>query len=127
MIVRDLAELEASGRYAEKPGSWSSARYLLKDDGMGFTLTRTTVAAGQSMVMQYKNHVEANLIVEGRGRLVDLANDRSYELSPGSMYALDKHDKHSIEAITDMAIVCVFSPALVGSETHDDEGSYPLL
>ena len=41
------------------------------------------------------------------------------------MYALDRHDRHRIDADTDMRIVCVFSPALVGPETHDEDGSYP--
>lgn len=127
MIVRGLAELKSSGRFTEKSGCWSSARYLLKDDAVGFTLTKTTIAAGQSMEMEYKNHIEANLIIEGHGRLYDPALDRWHELSPGTMYALDKHDRHRVEAETDMTVVCVFTPALTGSETHDVDGSYPIL
>ena len=127
MIVRDLAELKASGRYGENPGVWTSSRYLLRDDAMGFTVTQTTVAAGQSQTMQYKNHVEANLIIEGEATLTDLNTGQTYELGPGSMYALDQHERHRLVARTDLRIVCVFSPALVGSETHDEDGSYPLL
>jgi L-ectoine synthase len=40
---------------------------------------------------------------------------------------LDKHDRHELEAITDMRLVCVFTPALLGPETHDEDGSYPVL
>lgn len=127
MIVRNLDELKASGRYAEKAGLWSSARYLLKDDNVGFTLTQTTLAAGQGLEMEYKNHIEANLVIEGEGVVTDLADGRKYTLKPGSMYALDKHDRHHMQAITDMRLVCVFTPALTGQETHDEEGSYPLL
>ena len=94
---------------------------------MGFTLTQTTVAAGASQTMQYKNHVQANLIIEGEGDLTDLATGTVYRLMPGTMYALDEHDRHRIDATTDMRIVCVFSPALAGPETHDEDGSYPLL
>ena len=68
MIVRTVEDLKTLGSYREKPGVWSSARYLLRRDAMGFTLTQTTVAAGASQTMQYKNHVEANLIIKGRGR-----------------------------------------------------------
>ena len=125
MIVRTLEDLEAQGSYREKPGVWSSARYLLRRDGMGFTLTSTTIAAGASQIMQYKNHVEANLIIEGEGNLTDLATGAVHRLAPGTMYALDRHDRHRIDADTDMRIVCVFSPALVGPETHDEDGSYP--
>jgi len=35
MIVRDLDELNASGRYQEKAGVWTSARYLMKADDVG--------------------------------------------------------------------------------------------
>ncbi len=127
MIVRTLEEVKARGAYAENPGVWTSTRYLLKDDGVGFTMTQTTCAAGQIQEMEYKNHVEANLIIEGTAKLTDMATGEEFMLAPGSMYTLDKHDRHKLEAITDLRIVCVFTPALTGKETHDEDGSYPLL
>ena len=127
MIVRTVEDLKTQGSYREKPGVWSSARYLLRRDGMGFTVTHTAIAAGSSQTMQYKNHVEANLVIEGEGELTDLDTGTVHRLRPGTMYALDRHDRHRIDASTDMRIVCVFSPALVGPETHDAEGSYPIL
>ena len=33
MIVRSLEDLQATGRYAEKPGVFTSARYLLREIG----------------------------------------------------------------------------------------------
>ena len=127
MIVRTVEDLKTQGSYREKPGVWSSARYLLRRDGMGFTLTHTTIAAGSSQTMQYKNHVEGNLVIEGEGELTDLAAGTVHRLRPGTMYALDRHDRHRIDAHTDMRLVCVFSPALAGPETHDAAGSYPIL
>jgi len=127
MIVRTLEEVKARGQYAEKPGVWTSSRYLLKEDGVGFTLTQTTFAAGQSLTMQYKNHVEANFIVNGTATLTDESTGEIFELGPGSTYTLDKHDRHRLEAKTDLTIVCVFTPALTGKEVHDADGSYPLL
>lgn len=127
MIIRNLEDLKERGNYAEKPGYWTSARYLLREDNVGFTLTQTTVAAGQALILEYKNHIEANLIIEGEATLTDLDANKTYHLGPGSKYTLDKHDKHKLEAITDLRIVCVFTPALVGGETHDENGSYPLL
>lgn len=127
MIVRTLDDLKSTGGYAEKPGHWSSARYLLRNDKVGFTMTQTTVAAGQTIEMQYKNHIEANLIVKGEAELTDHETGTVYKLKPGSMYTLDKHDKHRLYAETDLSIVCVFTPALTGSETHDEDGSYPIL
>lgn len=127
MIVRSLDQLKASGRYAENPGVWTSSRYLLREDGVGFTVTQTTVAAGQSQTMQYKNHVEANLVIEGHGTVTDLATGETHSLEPGTMYTLDQHDPHRLDAVTDMRLVCVFLPALAGRETHDEDGSYPIL
>lgn len=127
MIVRTLEDVKARGNYAEKPGVWTSTRYLLKDDRVGFTLTQTTFAAGQSLTMQYKNHIEANLIISGTGTLTDEESGETWLLEPGSTYTLDKHDRHRLEAKTDLTIVCVFTPALTGKETHDADGSYPLL
>jgi L-ectoine synthase len=127
MIVRTLEDVKARGSYGEKPGVWTSARYLLRDDNVGFTLTQTSVAAGQSQKMEYKNHIEANMVTAGEGELTDLATGEVHVLSAGSMYTLDKHDRHRLRALSDMRIVCVFTPALVGTETHDQEGSYPIL
>jgi L-ectoine synthase len=127
VIVRSLEQLKASGRYAEKPGVWTSSRYLLKADGVGFTLTQTSVAAGQVQEMEYRNHVEANLVIEGRGTVTNVATGEDFELQPGTMYTLDQNERHRLTAHTDMRIVCVFTPALVGRETHDADGSYPLL
>ncbi len=127
MIVRSLEDLKKQGRYREKPGVWNSARFLLRDDNMGFSMTRTTVAAGSKQTLEYKNHLEANLILAGEGRLTDCATGETYLLAPGVMYALDKNDRHTLEAVSELSIVCVFIPALVGEETHDAEGSYPLL
>jgi len=127
MIVRSIDDLKAQGRYQEKPGAWTSSRYLLRGDDVGFTLTQTTVAAGTVQLMEYKNHIEANLIIEGEGEVVDIATGETFALGPGVMYTLDKNDRHELRAVTDMRIVCVFSPALVGTESHDDDGSYPIL
>ncbi len=127
MIVRSLEELKEKGGYQEKPGAWSSARYLLKKDGVGFTLTQTTLAAGAFLEMEYKNHIEANLVIAEEAELTDVSSGERWQLTAGSMYTLDKHDRHTLKAVTDLHLVCVFTPALTGQETHDEYGSYPLL
>lgn len=127
MIVKSLDDVKSGHGYQENPGVWTSARYLLREDNVGFTLTQTTCAAGQSIELEYKNHIEANLVIEGEAHLIDIASNEQYRLSPGSLYVLDKHDRHRLTAITDLRLVCVFTPALMGQETHDDDGSYPIL
>ena len=125
MIVRKPADVKTSGGFSEKTGCWSSARYLLKSDNVGFTITMTEVCAGQVLTLEYKHHIEANLIIDGSAVLTDLKDDSRFELGAGDMYALDQHDRHKLQAITNLKLVCVFTPALTGKETHDKDGSYP--
>jgi hypothetical protein len=43
----------------------------------------------------------------------------------GTVYVIDKNDKHVLRATRgDLKLVCVFFPALTGSETHRPDGSY---
>ncbi len=101
-------------------------RYLLRQDGVGFTVSDIRIEAGSDMVLWYKNHIEANYVLEGEGSVEDLETGAVYELAPGTMYVLDKHDRHRFRSKTRMRMICVFTPALVGGETHDEDGSYPL-
>ena len=50
MIIRNLKEIRASDRNV-KADSWTSARMLLADDGMGFSFHMTTLRAAQSAVV----------------------------------------------------------------------------
>ena len=50
-----------------------------------------------------------------------------HPIGPGTLYALDDHDRHILHADTLLRMICVFNPPLVGPETHDADGAYPLL
>ena len=125
MIVRSLEDLIGTDRDVQGP-VWASRRFLLASDGTGFTLTETRVNAGVEQTMWYKHHVEANYIVEGEGQVENLETGEIFQLKPGTMYTLDKHEKHKLTARTDLKIVCVFTPALTGQEKHDKDGAYSL-
>lgn len=124
MIVRSLAEVVGSDRDVEGEG-WRSRRLLLRRDGLGFSFHDTTVAAGSVLNFQYKHHLEACYLLAGEAELTDLATGERHTLTPGSMYALDQHDRHTLRVRTDLHLVCVFNPALTGGETHDADGSFP--
>ena len=66
-------------------------------------------------------------MIEGEGTVEDMATGEVHQLKPGTIYVLDKHDRHRLNATTPMRLICVFTPALVGGEVHDEDGSYPLL
>jgi L-ectoine synthase len=123
MIVRNLQDLIDTPR--DVCGStWASRRFLLAEDGVGFTVTETTVAAGSEQVLWYKHHVEANYVIEGEGEVENLATGEVFPLTAGSIYVLDQHERHRLAAHTQLRLVCVFTPALTGAETHDEDGSY---
>jgi L-ectoine synthase len=125
MIVRSLKDLIDTPRDV-RGEAWASRRFLLAGDGVGFTLTETSVVAGSEQVLWYKHHVEANYVIEGEGEVENMATGEVFALAPGSIYVLDQHEKHRLKAFTAMRLVCVFTPALTGRETHDADGAYAL-
>lgn len=126
MIVRKLADLLDTDRET-KGETWASRRLLLKKDGMGFSLHDTIIHGGTTTEMHYQNHQEAVYCIEGKGKLKDLTNDKEYVIEAGTMYGLDGHEHHILIAEETMRMVCVFNPPVVGPETHDENGVYPLL
>jgi L-ectoine synthase len=114
VIVRRLSEVKVV-----EWGNGLSRRFLLESDGMGYTLTDTTVTAGTTSRLEYKNHLEACYCIAGRGELVE-ENGQTHRLEPGTMYALDQRDPHHLIASSeeDLRLVCVFTPALKGHERH---------
>jgi L-ectoine synthase len=123
MIVRALQEIEGTVRDVRGAG-WRSRRLLLRDDGMGFSLSETTVAAGAELSLWYKHHLEACYCISGTAEIQELGTGARHRLAPGMVYALDRHDRHTLRALEELHLVCVFSPALTGGETHDADGSY---
>ena len=116
MIVRTLKEIIGSDRDVDW-GNGRSRRFLLHSDGLGFAVCDTLVRAGSESLLEYKNHLEACYCIEGHGELED-ETGRRWQLTPGVLYALDRHEKHLLRARTDVRLVCVFNPALKGSERH---------
>ena len=92
---------------------------------MGYSLHDTTVATGAVLEMEYRHHLEACYCLEGEAEITDLATGERHRIAPGSMYALDQHDRHTMRVISQLRLVCVFNPALTGGETHDADGSFP--
>jgi L-ectoine synthase len=125
MIVRDLAAANETRRRVVSKG-WESTRLLLKDDGMGFSFHITTIYAGAELSMHYTNHLESVYCVSGEGSIEECANGKVHAVAAGTLYALNKHDRHILRAKTQMIMACVFNPPLNGREVHDDTGAYPL-
>lgn len=124
MLVRDTDSTDGTTRHVRGEG-WDSKRLVVAADGVGFSLHDTTVEEGTKMELQYQHHVEANYCFAGEGEVVDVTSGEKFQLRPGSVYVLDKHDRHVVRAIKgDLRLVCVFTPALAGEETHTEDGGY---
>lgn len=126
MIVRHLADL--LGTDLEVGGEelgWTSRRLLLARDKMGFSLHDTLIHPNKPLHLHYQHHLEAVYCIEGKAKITDLGNGVTHELRPGTVYALDKNDKHVLEAEELSRFVCVFNPPVRGDEVHDETGAYP--
>lgn len=123
MIIKTLSQIRRS-QHNVKDRGWESSRLLLAEDGMGFSFHITTLEAGGEWTFHYRHHVEAVFVLSGEGSIEDLATGEIHELKPGTLYALDRHDRHTLRADSELATVCVFNPPLSGDEVHDDSGAY---
>ncbi len=128
MIVRNIEEIKGSEReVTAENNNWISRRLLLKRDGVGFSLNDTIINEGTETYIWYKNHVEAVYCIEGEGEVELVDDNKVYNITPGTLYVLNKHEKHLLRAKKRMRLVCVFNPPLVGREVHQEDGSYPLI
>jgi L-ectoine synthase len=127
MIVRRLQDLAGGEREVDTP-NWVSRRLLLAADGMGFSLHDTIIRGGTSTPMEYRHHLEAVYCIEGSGSILDAETGTRHRIKPGTVYALDKHDKHVLEADPGrrLRMICVFNPPVTGGEVHDETGAYPV-
>ena len=123
MIVRTLADVIGTDNHVAGE-AFESRRILTARDGVGYSLHDTVVRGGTEQRLHYKNHVETNYVIAGEGEVENVTTGEVFPLGDGSVYTLDNHEPHLLRARTDMRIVCIFVPALTGTETHDADGSY---
>lgn len=125
MIVKHLNDVIDSKDDIDT-NTWNARRLLLERDGMGFSLHDTIIKAETETLIWYRHHVEAVYCIEGEGE-IEVIGGQTYPIRPGTLYALDGHEKHLLRANSQLRMVCVFNPPLTGSEVHDEEGVYPLI
>jgi L-ectoine synthase len=126
MIVTKLEDLTGTDRDVDVE-TWTSRRFLLKSDGMGFSMHDTIIKAGTETFIWYAHHLEAVYCVEGEGEVEVIETGEVFPIKDGTLYALNGHEKHYLRARTQMRMVCVFNPPLTGREVHDEQGIYPLI
>ncbi|HEX2765898.1 MAG TPA: ectoine synthase [Candidatus Limnocylindria bacterium] len=122
MLVRTLAEI-TDGPNDVRGDGWRARRHFVRADGLGFSMSETTVDAGAVMNLWYKHHQEACYVIEGEAEITERDTGVVHRIGPGDAYA-PQHDRHTIRVLSELRLVCVFNPALTGTETHDADGSY---
>ncbi|WP_292293470.1 ectoine synthase [Marivita sp.] len=125
MIVRDFNKIvEQEKDRVVSDANWTSVRMLLASDNMGFSFHITFLEEGSEHTFEYKNHFESVYCMKGKGSITDLATGETHEITPGVMYALDKHDRHVLRAEEELVMACCFNPPVTGNEVHQADGSY---
>ena len=87
-------------------------------------IVRTVADVEGTSELQSRSHLEACLCIEGAIEVEDLATGERHVVGAGTLYALDRHDRHVVRAKAPTRLVCVFTPAPAGDETHDASGGH---
>ncbi len=125
MIVRDLTDIAKNEKdRVVRDAQWTSVRMLLADDKMGFSFHITTLDAGSEHTFEYKNHFESVFCIQCKGSITDLGTGETHEIRPGTMYALNLHDRHILRSEEELVMACCFNPPVTGTEVHREDGSY---
>jgi L-ectoine synthase len=128
MLVRTMEQIEVEGRVISiSHGKATAVRLLTKADGLNFSVSEARGSKAGVSTLWYKNHWEANYVRSGSATLEDCNSGQRWPLAPGVLYCVGPLDKHRIirEVDSDMRLISVFSPPIIGQETHDEDGAYP--
>jgi L-ectoine synthase len=118
VIVRSVEEILGTPRDVHGRG-WKSRRIILAGDGLEYSVHETTLEPGQRLRFQYRNHRETVYCVDGEGTVEDMSDGRVIPLQPGVLYSAGIGDDHVVTTTSEMKLICIFTPALVGSEEAD--------
>lgn len=125
MFVKRADAMRAAGEELTVGGGQiRTLRLLTKADGLPFGFSDVHFVPGAENVLWYKHHWELNHILSGSGEVADLTTGESWKLEPGTTYNVGPKDRHRVRAHTELHLLSVFSPPLVGDERHDADGAF---
>ena len=82
MLVRTLDEI-TDGPNDVRGDGWRARRHFVRADGLGFSLSETTVEAGREMDLWYKHHQEACYVIEGAAEITERDTGAVRRIGPG--------------------------------------------
>jgi L-ectoine synthase len=124
MIIRSADDVTGTEHDVSGPG-WRSRRILTAADEMGFSLNDVLIEPGFGLDLEYRHHLEACYVVAGQMEVTVTATGDEHAIGPGGVYAADQHDRHAARSAGGARLVCIFNPALHGTERHVDGGYEP--
>jgi len=126
MLVRTRDDVEAAGMsFVRANGGTRIDRFVTAKDRLGFALSDVHFNAGREVDLWYKNHWEANLVLEGQVEVTHRTTGERHVLGPGGLYCVGPNDPHHLKCLGEVHLLSVFNPPLEGNETHDADGAYP--
>ena len=127
MLVITPQDIAGTGRdRMVGDGSAHAMCYLAEEDGCGFSFSTLEIAGGsKGFPLHYRNHIEVNLVLEGKGEIHNLETDERWPASPGTLYVVGPADRHEVALKGDVKVVSLFNPPIKGNEHHQDFGGYP--
>jgi L-ectoine synthase len=125
MIIRSADDVTDTQHDVSGPG-WRSRRILTEADRMGFSLNDVLIDPGFELDLEYRHHFEACYVVSGGMEVTVTATGQEHAIGPGGVYAADQHDRHTARSAGGARLVCIFNPALRGTERLVDGGYEPL-
>lgn len=121
-VFREVNEI-TGGRRDVFWGNGRSRRLLIREDDMGFALCNTTGNANTESLIQYKNHFESCYYLSGTGEYewgtgkhnIDTSDEQS------TIFIMNEHDSHYMRIHEESICLSIFTPPIIGDETHDFE------
>ncbi|MEM7563014.1 MAG: ectoine synthase [Pseudomonadota bacterium] len=125
MIVKNVSQQKETGHMHEVAyGDMETVRLILAEDQAGFSVSEVSVTQPMDVVLQYKNHIEANIFLAGGGTVENLATGEIHEVHAGVTYVVFPDDRHRVKLSPGTRLICVFNPPLKGDENHNETGGY---
>ncbi|GGW46895.1 ectoine synthase [Vreelandella hamiltonii] len=103
---------------------FTSIRAITSQYNKLFSIHETTVHKNKTLELCYENHDEYVYVIEGRGELHNYKTGEKHLLEPGTIYHVEKNERHLLKTHERMRGVCIFTPACKGDERHNENGSY---
>jgi len=125
MFVKTWAMAEEKGHAVERGGGGSRfAKLVTTDDNLGFAISDVWFKAGREADLWYRNHWEANIVLDGHVEITEDATGTVHTMQTGDVYCVGPKDKHHLKVVEDSHVLSIFNPPLTGNERHDDQGGY---